>query len=120
MTKNEFKAWFDGFCEGMDGIPNEKQWERIKSRVSEINDIAIPYPVYVDRYVAPYRRWYEGPIWNSPYTAALSASSHVDAVSSVSMNGGSLIKGATHAETFDSLPSMKAAGQAEYRSMLAS
>ncbi len=58
MTLAEFKAWFDGFTEDMDGQPNKKQWERIKARVKEINGSVTTYPVYVDRYVRPF--------WSSP------------------------------------------------------
>jgi hypothetical protein len=29
----EFFAWFDGLCEGIDKVPNAKQWEKIKERV---------------------------------------------------------------------------------------
>ena len=55
MTLAEFKAWFEGFSETMDGPPNEKQWDRIKARVSEIDNTPISYPIFIDRYVAPYR-----------------------------------------------------------------
>ena len=60
MTPQEFKAWFDGFTENCDGPPNEKQWDRIKARVAEINGVSITYPVYVDRYYPSYppRYWY--------------------------------------------------------------
>lgn len=37
MTPAEFKAWFDGFCEGIEGAPSVDQFERIKERVAEIN-----------------------------------------------------------------------------------
>jgi len=37
MTPSEFKAWFDGFTEALEGVPSEKQWERIKARVAEID-----------------------------------------------------------------------------------
>lgn len=39
MTLSEFKAWFEGFTEGMDATPTEKQWERIKARIGEINGV---------------------------------------------------------------------------------
>lgn len=51
MTLAEFKAWFEGYTEGMDGPPNEKQWARIKARVKEIDGTTIIHsPVYVDRW----------------------------------------------------------------------
>lgn len=51
MTPVEFKAWFEGFTEGMEGKPTEKQWARIKKRVSEIDGHAA-----TREYV--YRNWY--------------------------------------------------------------
>jgi hypothetical protein len=38
MTLSEFKAWFEGFTEAMDGPPDAKQWARIQSKVKEIAD----------------------------------------------------------------------------------
>lgn len=32
MTPSEFKAWFDGFTEALDGVPSKDQWARIKKR----------------------------------------------------------------------------------------
>lgn len=58
MTLSEFKAWFEGFTEAMDGPPGLKAWERIHARVKEITGTPISYPVYVDRYVYPNRRFW--------------------------------------------------------------
>lgn len=58
MTLPEFRAWFDGFTEGMDGPPDAKQWKRIKARVGEITGAPITYPIYLDRYVYPYRPYW--------------------------------------------------------------
>lgn len=55
MTPSEFKAWFDGFTEALDGVPSKAQWARIKKRVSEIDGRPVTERVYVDRYVE--RRW---------------------------------------------------------------
>lgn len=41
MTSQEFKAWFDGFSEGIDSAPTENQFEKIKAKVVEINNIPI-------------------------------------------------------------------------------
>jgi hypothetical protein len=38
MTRSEFKAWFDGFCENIHGLPNKRQWARIQERVGEIDE----------------------------------------------------------------------------------
>jgi hypothetical protein len=50
MTPVEFKAWFDGFTEGLSGTPTKAQWARIKERVAEIDGRTITYPVWVERY----------------------------------------------------------------------
>ena len=36
MTLSEFKAWFEGFTEDMEGPPNEKQWKRICERLATV------------------------------------------------------------------------------------
>lgn len=51
MTLSEFKAWFEGFTENLDGPPNKKQWARIQKRVGEITGISGIQ--YIDRYVYP-------------------------------------------------------------------
>ena len=58
MTPSEFKAWFDGFTECMEGQPTEKQWKRIKKRVSEIDDLPITRTIFNDYYVRPYRPYF--------------------------------------------------------------
>ena len=65
MNLSEFKAWFEGFTEEMDGPPNAKQWKKIKSRVAEITSDPTPFPIIVDRYIRPL-----GPIWCGPWTAS--------------------------------------------------
>lgn len=61
MTLDEFKAWFEGFTENVDGQPTKKQWERIKARVGEIDGQVTPYPVYIERY---YKPWWQ-PVWST-------------------------------------------------------
>ena len=63
MTPQEFKAWFDGFTEALEGTPSEKQWDRIKARVAEINGVSITYPVYIDRYWNYPRPYPHYPYW---------------------------------------------------------
>ncbi len=106
MTLIEFKAWFEGFSEVMEGPPDEKQWERIKARVSEINGTATPYPVFIDRYVEPYRRYWP----NVPYCAASSSGPLVgqSGMAGVETNNGS----------FNSNAAMMDLGKAEYKAML--
>lgn len=60
MTVSEFKAWFEGFTETLEGAPTQKQWDRIKARVKEVDGVATTYPVYIDRY-----RPYYGPYWST-------------------------------------------------------
>lgn len=57
MTNNEFKAWFEGFCESIDGRPTVKQFDKIKAKISEIDG----NPVY---------HWHP-PIWYADQTPAL-------------------------------------------------
>ncbi len=37
MTPNEFKAWFEGFSEAVDGAPTPAQWQRISEKVATLN-----------------------------------------------------------------------------------
>lgn len=41
MNLSEFKAWFEGFTEGMDGPPNEAQWKRICERLATVAPITL-------------------------------------------------------------------------------
>lgn len=75
MTLSEFKAWFEGFTENIDGQPNKKQWQRIKIRVGEISSEPTPYPFYIERYVRPYREWWPPPIsWTTNNTTPMTTS----------------------------------------------
>jgi len=62
MNLSEFKAWFEGFTECMEGTPTKKQWERIKERVAKIDGTPVTYPIYIRDYWQPYYserdRWY--------------------------------------------------------------
>lgn len=105
MTPNEFKAWFDGFSESIDGAPSEKQWARMKARVAEIDGVPITYPVFVDRY-APYIRHH----WPSiPYWAANAGPLVGSSV--VSMNAKTSPQ---PLPPFDSLTAMRDTGRVEY------
>lgn len=33
MTLNEFKAWFEGFTDGMADAPTPEQWAKVKAKV---------------------------------------------------------------------------------------
>ncbi|TAA48900.1 hypothetical protein [Shinella sp. JR1-6] len=109
MTLQEFKAWFEGFSEVMDGPPDAKQWKRIKARVSEIDSKPISYPVYIDRYVTPYRRWWGDMV----YGAGANGGGYpiLDCVSTKEIGSST---------TFNPLDALTDAGRAEYRASLAS
>ena len=61
MHISEFRAWFEGFTEDMTKPPNAKQWGRIKKRVKEITAESTPWPIFIDRYVRPYRDFWPRP-----------------------------------------------------------
>lgn len=64
MTLQEFKAWFEGYTEAMDSTPNEKQWNRIKERVRQIDGQATTVRHFYDYYWWPPRL--TGPYWQWP------------------------------------------------------
>lgn len=107
MTLAEFKAWFEGFTETLEAAPNEKQWARIKARVAEIDGAVTTYPVFVDRYIPPYRRWYDG-VWLSG--PIVGCGSSLDGVGSISYNSGTEV-GVLPATAMADL------GKAEFRSL---
>lgn len=80
MTLTEFKAWFEGFTEGFDKPPTEKQWKRIKARIAEIDGNPVTERVFIDRYWPSHPRpyWWQH-VWfstNEPtYTYTVNNSS---------------------------------------------
>ena len=71
MTLSEFKAWFEGFTETMDGPPNSKQWARIQKRIAEIDGEPVPQRV-IERHYHDYHRWWPSRTapsrpWYGPY-----------------------------------------------------
>lgn len=109
MTLAEFKAWFDGFTESMDGVPSEDQWSRIKARVREINGAPVTYPVFVDRYIEPYRRyWPSIPYWQQTYGTS----------GGVDHGGGLMSHGTPKNMAFNGQAAMLDLGKAEYKSMV--
>lgn len=65
MTPKEFKAWFEGFTEALDGTPSKTQWARIKERVAEIDGTPITQTVYLDRYYPRYPSYPYYPWWTT-------------------------------------------------------
>lgn len=97
MTLSEFKAWFEGFTECMDGPPNAVQWERIQAKIAKIDDKPIPVTVYRE-YVERFR-----PYWPAPGVYYGNRSLTADALP---RNGG-----------MDAGNPMTDLGRAEFRSM---
>lgn len=88
MTPSEFRSWFDGFTEAMDGPPSQKQWERIQARVKEITGTPTTYPVFVERYwpaIHPVLKYPAVPYWQ---TQGISTCSRADGVGAISLNAG--------------------------------
>lgn len=79
MNLSEFKAWFEGFTDNLDGPPGPKAWEKICERVKGIKVDPTPWPVFVDRYVPRYPRHpFDGNYWLA------STGSHVQALATQS------------------------------------
>lgn len=98
MTLSEFKAWFEGYTEALDGSPDEKQWKRIKAQVAKIDGAPLTQTVFIDRY-----RDYKWPNWPYPYVS-YSAGTAV----------GSAARQSASAE-WNSHAAMYEAGKLEYR-----
>ncbi len=65
MNLSEFKAWFEGFTENLDGPPGERAWKRIKERVATIKDAP---PVERHHFYNHYARpWLGQPYYAPPY-----------------------------------------------------
>ncbi|OCJ12483.1 hypothetical protein A6U86_05530 [Rhizobium sp. AC27/96] len=118
MTLAEFKAWFEGFTETLEAAPNEKQWERIKARVAEIDGVAVTKTVFVERYWDTYRRWNDYPmVWGSPVAACSSGQSAALGGGSVSFNAGKSNSSEDGLVGSPSILAMMDLGKAEYRSL---
>ena len=116
MTLSEFKAWFDGYTEGMDSTPNAKQWDRIKGRVKEIDNTVTTYPVYVDRWRPYYREWtpYYGAIGLSTTGVSLSAGTSTTSTVAGALGATSdTFTVAYNEASFDPLAAMNGIGRAD-------
>jgi len=135
MTLSEFKAWFEGFTESMDGPPSLKQWERIQARVKEISGVAVTERVFVDRYPSLWRdnHFYTGsPFPQVGTTTCLNARGVTGDVGNVSFEtriGGTELgangymarfdQGDGGAVLFDSHSAMNALGKADAKALKA-
>jgi hypothetical protein len=64
MNLSEFKAWFEGFTDNLDGPPGPKAWEKICARVKEIKADPTPWPQFIREYVPAYPRWWHSGGWS--------------------------------------------------------
>src|SRR5262245_37913344 len=119
MTPQEFKAWFEGFTEAIDGTPTKAQWKRINERVAEIDGKPVTERVYVDRYLPTYIP----PVYTAPtpltwpYRTVWSSGS---AVSGLPQNAQVTLTDVSNAPTFNSMTAMNTLGRIEASNMGAS
>ena len=66
MTLEEFKAWFEGYCEAIEGAPTPAQWEKVKAKLADTVALRVPVgptyynpPLDISPAVAPYKPPYE-------------------------------------------------------------
>ena len=116
MTLSEFKAWFEGFTESMEGAPTADQFAKIKAKVEKIDGAPVTYPIYVERYWPmlgqPIRNWWGDPIYagNIGYATGGVGS---DAVGGSYAYIDPASKGDNQTITFDSHAAMRDLGRAE-------
>jgi hypothetical protein len=112
MTPSEFKAWFDGFTEALDGTPSEVQWKRIKARVAEIDGRPVTQQVYVDRYLPYYppRYYYGTPYWSGSGNVLCGSTGTANALTGATITYSA---GSTTQQAFDSHAAMQTLGRAE-------
>lgn len=106
MTLSEFKAWFEGFTEDMDGAPTDKQFKKIRAKVKEITGTPMA-PVVIREYVERYR-----PYWSAP-----SIPYYVSNGSGIS--GGMVVGDASAKLIMSAQPEtlLRDLGKAEYKAM---
>ncbi len=63
MTLQEFKAWFEGYTEGLEATPTKAQFDRIKERVKMIDGTPMTYPIFVASPTRPLFPYWT-PSWN--------------------------------------------------------
>ncbi len=103
MTLSEFKAWFEGYTEGLESAPTKAQFERIKEKVKEISGEPVTERVFIDRYWSTISR-----PWSPPMYTWLSAAGggYVHQTTSGSLSG-------IATAGFNSADAMYALGKAE-------
>ena len=116
MTLSEFKAWFEGFTDGMDGPPGERQWAKIKERVSEITGNPVTHLYYHDHYWRPY--------WSGvmPFGYGSTSSNRIQGALSVATSAYSAsnnLGGESPRQEWNSHAAMTALGQADAKAVAA-
>ncbi len=110
MTPSEFKAWFLGFTEAMEGTPSEAQWKRIKARVAEIDGRAITEHVYINHYMPRYvPQWYYG----QQFYNLAGATCNAIGTGTVNLNATGQHGNLSNAYAFDSHAAMLSLGRTE-------
>jgi hypothetical protein len=117
MQLAEFKAWFEGYTEGLEGAPTKAQFDRIKEKVKEIDGRAVTETVFIDRYVAPHRPYWDH-YWYGTYSAGSPTYSGAmgigaSAIGTTFAQSASLEVSGHAVDRFDSLSAMYALGKAE-------
>lgn len=117
MTLSEFKAWFEGFSEGIDKAPTEKQFAKIKAKVALIDGAVTTYPVFIDRYRHYYDRIWRAPEFY-PYTVTLSGVGVASASAALERQANDTMSAVEWADKqaagwFDSHAAMRELGRAE-------
>jgi hypothetical protein len=133
VNLNEFKAWFEGFGENLEGPPDKRQWARIKEKIERIADAPpVTQHVFHDHYYRPWQRWFENPHYvpivfpTVTYTSTcvgmasdmsvLQAQNTVAAPSSFDAMPTSIYNTEIAAQ-FDSAAAFRELGRAEFRSI---
>jgi len=105
MTLQEFKAWLEGYTEGIEGAPTAAQFARIKEKMKQITGTPITQTVFIEKY-APWSRPYQPyqPYWADSIRMAAGTGPTSFATDYQSKAGVS---------DFDSVSAMYALGKAE-------
>jgi len=115
MTLSEFKAWFDGFSEGIDKAPTEKQFAKIKAKVAEIDGAPVTERIYIDRYwpTYTYRYWGYPFTWGAETIGGAAATGGMTSMGTAYGYCAPQSKGDNQTVTFDSSLAMYNLGRAE-------
>lgn len=64
MTNSEFKAWLEGFSEGIDETPTPKQWKKIQEKIKSLDgNSSVHHYYHAPIYPQP-RRYYDYGLWS--------------------------------------------------------